>query len=130
MSFHAVIAFPDDDDETLEKVLHLTRTGAISSPLARAVTFEDGRDAVMARMFGGRVIDSQTLVFEIAEEEKALQDWLVLNCHTDRYRWLSLERFEFFQPTDAQRLMQAFEAVAGHAPWFLTGGPSDSDTRL
>ena len=125
MSHHAVIAFPDDSDETLEKVLRLTCTGAISSPLGRAVTFEDGRDALLARMFGGKAIGDHTLTFEVAEEEKALEEWLVSNCPSDRYQWVALEHFEFFRQTDAQRVVEAFEAVTGQAPWLQPLGEGD-----
>lgn len=123
MSYHALIAFPDDDDETLEKVLRLTRTGAISSPLGRAITFEDVRDALLARMFGGKVIDDHTLMFEVADEEAAVEDWLVSNLPRDRYDRVVLEHFEFFRQTDAQRVVDAFRATTGRVPWLqLLGG--------
>lgn len=119
MSYHAVIAFPDDDEETLEKVLRRTRTGAVSSPLARCVTFAREADAITARMFGGRVVDDWTLILD-ADEEKELRDWMNQSAPLGPTEWHALERFEFLRASDAERLSEAYNAVTGLQPRFMS----------
>jgi len=118
MSYHAVIAFPDDGEETLEKVLRITRTGAVPSPLDRCVTFAHDADAIIARMFGGRVVDDRTLILN-ADEEKELRNWMHQRASTVPAEWRSLERFEFFRLCDAERLFDAYEAATGAQPCLL-----------
>lgn len=116
MSYHhVVIAFPDDGEETLEKVLRSMRTGAISSPLDRCVTFAHEADAITARMFGGRVVDDRTLILD-ADEENDLRNWMNQSTSTSPAEWWTLERFEFFRPCDAERLYEAYERTIGTRP--------------
>lgn len=121
MSYHAVIPFPDDNGETLERVLTRTKTGAIiSSPMEDFLLIcSTETDAVFIRCgLSLRTATKQSFLVR-SLDQTAVATWLIQNGLASRCEWAALESFEFFNAAAVDRAIEVFSDVVGHEPHSL-----------
>lgn len=121
MSYHAVFAFPDDNDETLERVLTRTKTGRIiSSPMEDLLLIcSSETDAVFVRCgLALRPATKKSLLVP-ASSQAAVASWLTQNGLASRYEWASLEHLEFFSAAAVDRAIEVFGDIVGREPHSL-----------
>lgn len=121
MSFHAVIAFPFDADATLRSVLGQTRTGGIvASPMADLLLIcSSETDAVFVRCGLALRPASMTTLLVPAEDQLAVDLWLLQEGMAGRFNWAALENFEFASEEAVNRTIEVFSEIVGHDPQSL-----------
>lgn len=121
MSYHAVLAFPDDNGETLERVLTRTKTGGIiSSPMEDLLLIcSSETDAVFIRCgLSQRTAFNESLLVPVSSQA-AVASWLMQNGLAPRCEWAALERFEFLTTGALERTIEVFSNVVGREPYSL-----------
>lgn len=121
MSYHAVLAFPDDKGETLERVLTRTKTaGIISSPMEDLLLIcSSETDAVFIRCGLALRTASMTTLLVPLQDQPAVNLWLRQNGMAGRCEWAALEHLEFFSETAVDRTIEVFSSIVGHDPQSL-----------
>ncbi len=121
MSYHAVLTFPFDADETLRAVLVQTRTGGIvSSPMDDLLLFcSSETDAVFIRCGLALRMASMTTLLVPLQDQPATDLWLRQNGLAGRCEWAALEHLEFFSETAVARTIEVFSSIVGHDPQSL-----------
>lgn len=118
MSFHAVIAFPDDGAATLEAVLSQTKIGGIvSSPMEDMLLIcSSDADAAYIRC-GLELRPAANKAFLVpVEDQGAVAAWLMQNHMASRCEWAALEHLEFFCEAAVDRTIEVFSDIVGHDP--------------
>lgn len=121
MSYRAVLAFPDDNGETLERVLTRTKTGAIiSSPMEDLLLIcSSETDAVYIRCGLSLRPATERSFLVLHSDQAAVATWLIQNGMTSRCEWAALENFEFFHTAAVDRAIEVFSDVVGREPHSL-----------
>lgn len=121
MRDHAVLAFPDDDDETLQKVLTQTKTSQIiSSPMEDLLLIcSSETDAVFVRCGLALRTASKTTLLVPVRDQRTVADWLFQNGLNGRCEWAALEHFEFMNVAALKRTVEVFSDIVGHEPYSL-----------
>lgn len=121
MSYHAVFVFPDDNDETLTRVLTRTKTGEIiSSPMEDLLLIcSSETDAVFIRCGLNLRPASKTTLLVPMNSHRAVASWVLRNSLTLRCGWATLENFEFFSAAAADRAIDVFTEIVGREPYSL-----------
>lgn len=118
MSYHAVLVFPDDNEETLVQVLTRTKTGEIiSSPMEDLLLIcSSDSDAVFIRCGLGLQSVSEKMMLVPVNRRGTVAAWLMHYDMASRCKWAALERFEFLTSAAADRAINVFREIVGHAP--------------
>lgn len=121
MSYRAVLAFPDDNGETLERVLTRTKTGGIiSSPMEDLLLIcSSETDAVFIRCGLSLRPATERSFLVLHSDKAAVATWLIQNGMISRCEWAALENLEFFHAAAVDRAIEVFSDVVGREPHSL-----------
>ena len=121
MSYRAVLAFPDDNGETLERVLTRTKTGGIiSSPMEDLLLIcSSETDAVFIRCGLSLRPATERSFLVRSSDQAAVATWLIQNGLASRCEWATLENFEFFHAAAVDRAIEVFSDIVGREPHLL-----------
>lgn len=121
MSYHAVIAFPDDGGATLWAVLSQMDIRELESTPMEDVLFlcHSETDAVFVRCgLTLRPAINNSLLVPV-DNQLAVDSWMTLSGMAGRYDWATLEHFEFFHEGAEDRIIQSFRRIVGYEPTFF-----------
>lgn len=121
MSYHAVIAFPDNDGATLEAVLSQTNIGGIVSSPMEDMLLICSSDADAAYIRCGlelRPATDKAFLVPVGNQ-LAVDSWMTLNGMAGRYLWATLEHFEFFRVGAVDQANESFRRIVGYDPTLL-----------
>ncbi len=121
MSYHAVIAFPDNGGATLWAVLsQIDMRELESTPMEDVLLLcHSETDAVFVRCgLTLRPATNQSLLVPVGNQ-LAVDSWMTLSGMAGRYDWTTLEHFEFIREAAVDQAIESFRHIVGYDPTFF-----------